>query len=108
LIQVNTAEDPAKHGIQPQEAKELVKLALESPNLVLEGFMTIGRLSDDPLEAEKAFMELRELRDRMELEFGHSFPELSMGMSGDLEMAVKSGSTMVRVGTRLFGVRTPA
>jgi uncharacterized pyridoxal phosphate-containing UPF0001 family protein len=48
------------------------------------------------------------LRDRMELEFGHSFPELSMGMSGDLEMAVKSGSTMVRVGTRLFGVRTPA
>jgi len=47
------------------------------------------------------------MRDHLEIKFGHSFPELSMGMSGDIEMAVKAGSTMLRVGTRLFGQRSP-
>ncbi len=105
LLQINSAADPAKHGAQPEQAAELVELALDCPNLLLEGFMTIGRLSDDPSEAEQAFSDLRELRDKLEGEFGHSFPELSMGMSGDIEMAIKSGSTLVRVGTRLFGQR---
>ena len=107
LLQINTAADPAKHGAQPEDAEALVELALDCPHLLLEGFMTIGRLSEDPSEAETAFSELRILRDDLEGEFGHSFPELSMGMSGDLEMAVKAGTTMIRVGTRLFGERPP-
>lgn len=105
LIQVNTAEDPAKHGIQPGDAPALVEAALNCPNLILEGFMTIGRLSENPSDAELAFSTLRELRDRMAGVFGRPFPELSMGMSGDIGMAVKCGSTQVRVGTMLFGER---
>jgi len=107
LLQINTAADPAKHGAQPEQAESIVELALNSPHLLLEGFMTIGRLSTDPSEAEQAFIELRNMRDHLEIKFGHSFPELSMGMSGDIEMAVKAGSTMLRVGTRLFGQRSP-
>ena len=105
LLQINTAGDPAKHGAEPQDAEALVEAALDCSHLLLEGFMTIGRLSPNPNEAEQAFMGLRELRDQLEIQFGHSFPELSMGMSGDIEMAVKAGSTLIRVGTRLFGQR---
>lgn len=108
LLQINTAGDPAKHGAEADDAEALVEEVLDCPHLLLEGFMTIGRLSPDPNEAEQAFIGLRELRDQLEAEFGHSFPELSMGMSGDIEMAVKAGSTQIRVGTRLFGERPPS
>ena len=69
--------------------------------------MTIGLQSSDPAVAEKTFYSLRELRDRLEEDFKNPFPELSMGMSGDLEPAVRAGSTIVRVGTALFGERPP-
>ena len=107
LLQVNTAKDPAKHGIQPEDAPALIETALACPHLLLEGFMTIGRLSPDPADAEEAFSSLQELRIQMQDRFNQNFPELSMGMSGDLEMAVKCGSTQVRVGTTLFGERPP-
>ncbi len=105
LLQVNTAQDSAKHGLSPSEVDGLVESALASENLDLEGFMTIGALSPDPCVAEETFMRLREIRDRLGEVYGKSFPELSMGMSGDVEMAVKAGSTMVRVGTALYGER---
>ncbi|MBT4222913.1 MAG: YggS family pyridoxal phosphate-dependent enzyme [Opitutae bacterium] len=105
LLQVNTSRDPAKHGLAPIEVDALVEAALNAENLVLEGFMTIGLFSSAPSVSTQTFTVLRELRDRLAEAFGQAFPELSMGMSGDLESAVKSGSTMIRVGTALFGER---
>jgi pyridoxal phosphate enzyme (YggS family) len=105
LLQVNTSQDPEKHGIDPTEVDALVEAALHADNVVLEGFMTIGLFSTDASVSTRTFTVLRELRDRLEAAFGQAFPELSMGMSGDLESAVKAGSTMIRVGTALFGER---
>ena len=68
--------------------------------------MAIAPLSDDPSVAHRAFANLRELRDRLRGQTGAPLAELSMGMSGDLEAAVQEGSTLVRVGSALFGART--
>jgi pyridoxal phosphate enzyme (YggS family) len=96
LIQVNTTGEGQKSGCDPDEAAGLVELA-RSLGLDVRGLMTIGPTGgDDP---RPAFELLADLGDRLAL------PELSMGMSGDFELAVECGSTMVRVGTALFGPR---
>jgi hypothetical protein len=68
--------------------------------------MAIAPLSDHPEVAQRTFASLRELRDRLASQFGVPLPELSMGMTGDLAQAVAEGSTLVRVGTALFGPRS--
>jgi uncharacterized pyridoxal phosphate-containing UPF0001 family protein len=73
----------------------------------VDGFMTIAPLSDDPAVAERTFANLREIRDRLAVSSGHPLRELSMGMSGDMAAAIAAGSTLVRVGTALFGTREP-
>jgi len=105
LLQVNTGNDPAKFGIDPPEAPRLLEAALDAPNLVVEGFMTIAPLSDDPAVAERTFAGLRELRDQLAAQFKVPLPELSMGMTGDFPIAIAAGSTLVRIGTALFGER---
>ncbi|MDZ7747438.1 MAG: alanine racemase [Halofilum sp. (in: g-proteobacteria)] len=75
------------------------------PELALDGLMTIGRLVDDPEDARDCFRTLRALRERLRDELGQALPELSMGMSGDLEVAVEEGATLVRVGSAVFGAR---
>ena len=67
--------------------------------------MTIAPLADDPAVARRAFARLRELRDRLAVHGGLPLRELSMGMTGDLEAAIAEGSTIVRVGTALYGAR---
>ena len=106
LLQVNAGNDPAKHGAEPEDATQLLDTALEAaPFLNVKGLMTIAPLSDDPDIARRTFAALREIRDRLEASHGHPLPELSMGMSGDLESAVAEGSTCIRIGTALFGSR---
>jgi pyridoxal phosphate enzyme (YggS family) len=105
LLQVNAGQDPAKHGAEPAEAAPLLEAALAGRNLRVDGFMTIAPLSSDPDVARRTFFSLRELRDRLASQFSVSLPELSMGMSGDLTDAIAAGSTIVRVGTALFGTR---
>jgi pyridoxal phosphate enzyme (YggS family) len=105
LLQVNAGEDPAKHGAGAAEAAALFEAALTKPNLLVDGLMTIAPLSDDPVVARRTFARLRELRDELARRFGKPLPELSMGMTGDLESAIAEGSTIVRVGTALFGPR---
>jgi PLP dependent protein len=105
LLQVNAGRDPAKSGAEPEEAAALLDAALALPRLRVRGLMTIAPLSEDPSVADRTFEALRELRDRLEASHDHPLPELSMGMSGDLEAAVRAGSTVVRVGTALFGTR---
>jgi pyridoxal phosphate enzyme (YggS family) len=105
LLQINAGQDPAKFGAEPEEAPRLLDLALACKNLRVDGFMTIAPLSDDPAVAERTFANLREIRDRLAASSGHPLRELSMGMSGDMVAAIAAGSTLVRVGTALFGTR---
>jgi pyridoxal phosphate enzyme (YggS family) len=119
LVQVNTSFETSKEGVDPEECRELVRFVLEKcPSLKLEGLMTIGRLGDT---TSACFDALRETRDKLfvpqessdgkaiSLE-GLPSPDefvLSMGMSGDFETAVRSGSNSVRVGSLIFGARPP-
>ncbi len=106
LIQANAGADPAKFGLADFSAlRELAEETVQLPNLRLEGLMTIPALDENPEVARKAFDTLREWRDRLAEEMGRPLPELSMGMSGDLEIAIAAGSTLVRVGSALFGAR---
>jgi PLP dependent protein len=107
LLQINAGRDPAKFGAELEEAPALLERALSSPALRVEGLMTIAPLSDDEAVARRTFDSLRTCRDELQGRFGVALPELSMGMSGDLEAAVRSGSTLVRVGSALFGERSP-
>ena len=105
LLQVNAGLDPAKSGAEPGEAPRLLASALGRVNLRVEGLMTVAPLSDDPGVARRTFANLRGIRDRLASDSGARLPELSMGMSGDLDAAVAEGSTIVRVGSALFGPR---
>jgi pyridoxal phosphate enzyme (YggS family) len=106
LIQVNTGKDPAKAGILEEHCEALIEKAFSLPSLIVEGLMTIAPYApNEPLIARDAFSRLRILRDRMSAQFNTPLPELSMGMTGDLEEAVMEGSTMIRVGSALYGQR---
>lgn len=105
LLQVNSGKDPAKFGAEIEDAEMIVEKILNARHLNLEGFMAIAPLDEKRDSARAAFSELRKMRDAFEEKFCRKFPELSMGMSGDLEDAIKEGSTLVRVGTALFGER---
>jgi pyridoxal phosphate enzyme (YggS family) len=104
LIQVNLAGEASKSGGSPEAAPELLRQISLLPNLRVLGLMTMP-----PFLAPEAlrpyFRELRELRDRIQDLTGRPLPELSMGMSGDYEVAVEEGATLVRVGTAIFGSR---
>lgn len=100
LVEVNTAREARKSGCPPELAADLIDRV--AALLPLEGLMCMGPLDGDP---RPAFAELRRIRDRAQERLGRALPVLSMGMSGDLEAALAEGSTMVRVGTALFGPR---
>ncbi len=107
LLQVNVSEEKTKSGLRVKEVNEVLGKLLEAKlsMLSLRGLMTIG-VQGDESQTRAAFRELRELRDRCREEFNlPGFDQLSMGMSGDFEIAIEEGSTMVRIGTRLFGER---
>ncbi len=105
LLEVNVAGESSKFGWNPDRLlAELLQLnAL--PRLVVQGLMTIAPYAVDPEQVRPIFRRLRELRDRCTDLLGAPLPVLSMGMSGDLEVAIEEGATLVRVGTALFGER---
>lgn len=109
LLQLNAGHDPAKFGAEPAEAPRLLETALAKKSLRLDGLMTIAPLGATPAEtlelAQRTFTNLRTIRDQLAAQFGTPLRELSMGMSGDLAPAIAAGSTLVRVGTALFGTR---
>jgi PLP dependent protein len=107
LLQINAGHDPAKFGADPIDAPRLLEAALMKKHLRIDGLMTIAPLSDDPAVATRTFANLRAIRDDLATRFNHPLRELSMGMSGDLAAAIAAGSTLVRVGTALFGTRPP-
>lgn len=107
LIQVNTSGEESKFGSDPREAVSLVNRIAQFDRLHIKGLMTIGLFSAEREKVRKCFALLRRLRDEIRsLEIPNvSMDELSMGMSGDLETAIEEGSTIVRVGTAIFGKR---
>jgi pyridoxal phosphate enzyme (YggS family) len=101
LIEVKLSEEAAKSGAAPQDLPALADALTAFPNLRLTGLMTVPPWSDDPEASRPYFRRLSELAADLHLR------QLSMGMSHDLEVAVEEGATLVRVGTALFGSRTP-
>lgn len=105
LIQVNTSGESTKSGISPEAACELCVLTSALPYLTLTGLMTIGPLTDDRREIVKSFSTLRKLRDDINGSLTLPMKELSMGMSGDFVDAINEGSTILRIGSAIFGMR---
>ncbi|MBD1206793.1 MAG: YggS family pyridoxal phosphate-dependent enzyme [Ignavibacteria bacterium] len=106
LLQVNTSGEESKSGCEPHEIYALAEAALKEPNIRVRGLMTIAAFSDDAEFVRPMFRLLRSLRDELRTRFPEaSFDELSMGMSGDYAAAIQEGSTMIRVGTAIFGER---
>jgi PLP dependent protein len=100
LVEVNVAREAQKSGVAPEQAVALVAGAAQL--LEVKGLMAMGPSQGDP---SPAFEELRRIRDQAQERLGKALPILSMGMSGDYELALRAGSTMLRLGTALFGPR---
>jgi len=106
LVQVNISGEGTKSGISADEAPALVSEISRLKNLTVKGLMTMPPYFYQPEKVRPFFAALRELRDRIESTLPEvSLHELSMGMSGDFEVAIKEGATLVRIGTAIFGER---
>ncbi|MCG8574657.1 MAG: YggS family pyridoxal phosphate-dependent enzyme [Flavobacteriales bacterium] len=106
-VQVNTSFEESKFGVSPQNAIQLIKEIAKFENIHIKGLMTIGLLSSESSEVRKCYKLLRQLKEEVEsLKIPNvEMKELSMGMSGDMEIAIEEGATIVRVGTAIFGER---
>ena len=107
LVQVNISREETKSGIEAEEATELVRQISRLENVRIQGLMTMPPFFDAPERARPFFQELARLRDRIvaaEIP-GVVMTELSMGMTGDFEVAIAEGATLVRIGTAIFGAR---
>ena len=107
LVEVNLSGEASKFGIGSEAVMDLVRHVALLKHISIEGLMTMPPYFDEPEKARPYFIRLRELRDRIREEGieGVRMDELSMGMSGDFEVAIEEGATMVRVGTAIFGER---
>ncbi|MFK7160378.1 YggS family pyridoxal phosphate-dependent enzyme [Marinospirillum sp. MEB164] len=106
LLQVNISGEASKDGVAPQELKALAQQVAALPRLSLRGLMCIPEPTEDALAQRAAFAQLRKLLIELQhLDLGHPLDTLSIGMSADLEAAIAEGSTLVRIGTAIFGAR---
>ncbi|MBU1072338.1 YggS family pyridoxal phosphate-dependent enzyme [bacterium] len=108
LLEVNVGAEPQKHGLNRREALDAAVAASGLPGLALRGFMCMARFGAPESELRRTFAALRGLADEAREASGLPLPELSMGMSDDFEAAIAEGSTMIRVGTAIFGPRETA
>lgn len=107
LVQVNTSYEASKYGLAPAGVPAFLKELQAFDTLRPRGFMTLARFTPDVGEVRRCFRALRTIRDRAQLDApqGAALTELSMGMSGDYEVAIEEGATIVRVGQAVFGPR---
>ncbi|MBI5027106.1 MAG: YggS family pyridoxal phosphate-dependent enzyme [Nitrospirae bacterium] len=105
LVQVKLSEEATKYGVSEEGLMEIIETVSNMENLKLEGLMTIPPFFEESEKARPYFRRLRELKEELNNR-GFALNELSMGMSGDFEVAIEEGATMVRVGTAIFGERT--
>jgi PLP dependent protein len=106
LLEVNVAGEGSKFGFPPDKLRQDMEALLALPRLSIEGLMTIPPLAKEAEASREYFVDLRELRDRLETEFQMKLPHLSMGMTNDFPVAVEEGATLARVGTAIFGERS--
>src|SRR5438067_3797283 len=106
LLEINVAGEGSKFGFAPDKLREQMEALLALPRLSVLGLMTIPPLGEEPEASRTYFVQLRELRDRLQTEFRVDLAQLSMGMTQDYAVAVEEGATLVRVGTAIFGERT--
>ena len=106
LLEINTSGEVQKHGFLPNQLDEIIECFNET-SIKIEGLMTVGPKTTEEKKTRDSFIQLRKMRDSIsQLLNQPNLRELSMGMSGDYEIAVEEGSTMIRIGTALFGRRT--
>lgn len=110
LLQFHIAEESSKFGLDLEEAKELLSSSrfLELENVQIAGVMGMATFTDDENQVRNEFKTLKSIFDELKQEFfanSSAFKEISMGMSGDYRIAIEEGSTMVRVGSSIFGKR---
>ena len=107
LCEVNMAGEDSKFGLTPEEAPDFVRSIAVFPHVRVRGLMTIAPYTEDPESNREYFKKLREMKDMLAAENipGTQIDTLSMGMTGDYEVAIEEGATFVRVGTGIFGER---
>ncbi|PYL18182.1 MAG: YggS family pyridoxal phosphate-dependent enzyme [Verrucomicrobia bacterium] len=106
LLEVNVAGEGSKFGFQPDKLRAEMESLLALPRLSILGLMTIPPIAEEAEASRKYFVQLRELRARLQTEFHVDLAQLSMGMTQDFPIAVEEGATLVRVGTAIFGERS--
>lgn len=106
LLEVNVAGEATKFGFDPERLEAQLEELLALGRLEIVGLMAMAPLAPEAEHSRPYFRRLRELRDRLQTSGGIGLPQLSMGMSGDYEVAVEEGATLVRVGSAIFGTRT--
>jgi PLP dependent protein len=105
LLEVNVSDEATKFGFKPERLEREMEQLLALQRIQIEGLMTIAPIVEKPEDARKYFAQLREFRDKLAESSGAPLPRLSMGMSADYTAAILEGSTMVRIGTAIFGPR---
>ncbi len=105
FVEVNTSDESSKFGVLPEKARNVVQQLSLLKNVDVAGLMTIGPFLPDPDSSRPSFRLLREIKTEVERE-GMLLQHLSMGMTNDFEVAIEEGSTMIRIGTAIFGKRT--
>lgn len=108
LLEVNVVGEASKFGYTPQKVMEDLERINALPRLEIHGLMTVPPWTPTPEKVRPVFQKLRELKSQCEQKLGAPLPHLSMGMTGDFEIAIEEGATMVRIGTALFGERSYA
>jgi pyridoxal phosphate enzyme (YggS family) len=106
LIEVNAVGEASKFGYRSEQLLAELNRLNALPRLEIQGLMTVPPWAPEPEKARPIFRQMRELKGQCEQILGAPLPELSMGMSGDFEVAIEEGATLVRIGTALFGART--
>jgi PLP dependent protein len=106
LLEVNVAGEGSKFGFAPEKLRAEMESLLALPRLSILGLMCVPPIAEEAEISRKYFVELRELRDRVQSEFHVDLAQLSMGMTQDYAVAVEEGATLVRVGTAIFGERS--
>jgi PLP dependent protein len=105
LVQVNISKESSKSGIMQEQSLELIRAISAYSNIRVQGLMTMPPYFNAPERARPYFAALRRLRDQLQQDLGTPLGDLSMGMTGDFEVAIEEGATLVRIGTAIFGER---
>jgi PLP dependent protein len=107
LVEVHTTDEATKYGVAPEQTIALIKDLALLPNVRVRGLMTMGPFADDPNQSRSSFRQVGELKQQIEREGIErvAMEQLSMGMTHDFEVAIEEGTTIVRIGTAIFGTR---